>query len=185
MARNLTAGMLAALSAPVVRPFYAVECEFSGGTVRANSTIYALTINGSTSLGVGRLGGVAPIEETTEGGAYQMALKLWGVPTDLIAVALTQRYQGRPARIFFGLLDDNHALIPDPFLFFVGRMDTMRIDLGQICTVTLMVENREADWDRPRTRRYTDEDQQDRFPGDGFFRYVTSLQDKQIRWGQQ
>lgn len=185
MSRALTAQMIAALASDVVMPFYAVECDFSTGALRANSTPYSLSVNGSTSLGVGKFGGVTAVRETTELGAYQMALRLWGVPRDLISIALASRYQGRSCSIFIGALDpDTHALIPDPFAMFRGRMDTMKIEMGETCTVTLTVESRLADWDRPRERRYTDEDQQAEFNGDSFFRYVPKMQDADIKWGR-
>jgi len=37
---------------------------------------------------------------------------------------------------------------------------------------------------QPDTRRYTDADQQSRFPGDKGLEYVPSMQDKQIVWGR-
>lgn len=184
MSRAFSAEMLAALSAAVVRPIYAVECDFSTGVLRANSSAYTLTINGASSLGVAKFGGVTPIEETAEIGAYQMGLKLWGVPRDLISIALTSRYQGRRCTIWFGCLDDAHALVPSPFPIFKGRMDTMKIDMGETATITLTVANRLEDWDRPRIRRYTDADQQEVYPGDGFFRYVPRMQDFDTKWGR-
>ena len=184
MSRAFSAAMLTAIAASNVRPFYAIECDFSTGMVRANTTVYTLTINGETSLGVGKFGGITPIEETSDLGAYQMAIRLWGVPRDLISTALAARYQGRPCTIWFGCLDEAHAVIASPVAFFKGRMDTMKIDMGETATITLSVESRLADWDRARIRRYTDADQQEVWPGDGFFRYVPRMQDIDIRWGQ-
>lgn len=184
MPRSMTSAMEAAIAADVVRPLYAVELDFGSGWVRANSTPYTLTINGSSSLGIGTFGGIAPIEETGELTAYQMALQLYGVPRDLIGIALAEHYQGRTARIFFGAMSESHAVIADPVLFFAGRMDTMKIDLGESATVTLTVENRLADWDRERVRRYTSEDQAAVYPGDKFFDYVPRMQDVTLKWGR-
>jgi hypothetical protein len=184
MPRSMTTAMEAAVVADVVRPVYAVELDFGSGWVRANSTPYTLTINGSSSLGIGTFGGIAPIEETGELSAYQMALQLYGVPRDLIGIALAEHYQGRTARIFFGAMNESHAVIADPVLFFAGRMDAMKIDLGETATVTLTVENRLADWDRERVRRYTSEDQAAVYPGDKFFDYVPKMQDITLKWGR-
>lgn len=184
MTRSITPALEAATLAEIVRPIYAVELDFSSGVVRANSTPYTLTIGGQTSLGIGAFGGIAPVEENAELTAYQMALTLWGVPRDLVGLALAEHYQGRDAKIYFGALDANHAVIASPIVIFRGRMDVMKIDLGETAVVSLTVENRAADWDRARIRRYTNEDQQSVFDGDKFFEYVPKMQDITLTWGR-
>ncbi|MCK5385084.1 MAG: hypothetical protein KAJ29_05855 [Alphaproteobacteria bacterium] len=47
-------------------------------------------------------------------------------------------------------------------------------------TVTLTAESRLRDLERPRTKRYTDADQQSRYHGDKGLEYIPSMQDKQI-----
>jgi hypothetical protein len=61
-------------------------------------------------------------------------------------------------------------------------MDQMSIDLGETAAVTVRLENRMADWERPRVRRYTDEDQQRAYPGDLGFQFLTATVDKDIVW---
>ena len=65
-------------------------------------------------------------------------------------------------------------------------VEAVAVDLvsGGISTVTLTAESRLRDLERVRTRRYTDADQQSRFPGDKGLEYVPSLQDKQLIWGR-
>lgn len=184
MTRAFSPALQAATLADVVRPFYAVEMDFAGGWVRANSTPYTLTINGQASLGIGKFGGIAPIEETGELSAYQMAVQLWGVPLDMVGIALAEQYQGRAAFIWFGALAENHTVIASPVVFFAGRIDTMAIELGETASVSVTMENRLADWDRPRARRYTNEDQQATFPGDRFFEFVPRMQDVTLKWGR-
>ena len=66
-----------------------------------------------------------------------------------------------------------------------GRMDTMSWSEGETATVSLTVESRLADLERPRARRYTDSDQQAEYPGDLAFQYVQSLVEKEITWGRR
>ena len=64
-------------------------------------------------------------------------------------------------------------------------MDTVEIvDGGSTATITMMVENRLRDLDRARTRRYTDADQQSRYPNDRGLEYVPALQEIDIPWGR-
>jgi hypothetical protein len=69
---------------------------------------------------------------------------------------------------------------------FTARMDQMTLDEGpETCTIQLTVENILVDLERPRVARYTNNDQQSRFPGDRGFEFVESLQTKEIFWGRQ
>ena len=70
-------------------------------------------------------------------------------------------------------------------MIFDGRMDTIEIvDGGPTATITMKVENRLRDLERARVRRYTDADQQARFPGDSGLEYVLALQEIDIPWGR-
>ena len=62
----------------------------------------------------------------------------------------------------------------------------MKIDEGaETASITLNVENRLIVFDRPKERRFTHEDQQNRFAGDLGFEFVPDLQDKEIIWGKK
>jgi hypothetical protein len=66
---------------------------------------------------------------------------------------------------------------------FTGEMDEMNIQFGaDTVTISLAVESRLVDLNRPRIRRYTDADQQSRFSGDLAFEFVTRLQDEDLQW---
>ena len=59
----------------------------------------------------------------------------------------------------------------------------MDIKLGKTATVNITAESRLIDWARPRIRRYTNADQNERFPGDKGFEFVSDTTDKEIVWG--
>lgn len=116
--------------------------------------------------------------------SYAVQLTLSGIPTELVSLALVDQYQGREAKIYLGLVDDKHALTGTPLLIFRGQMDTMDIELGKNATITLTVQSRLADWERPRLRRYTNEDQQSDYPDDRGFEFVAQMAEKTIYWGR-
>lgn len=75
-------------------------------------------------------------------------------------------------------------IIADPYLIRSGRMDYVTVSAdGQNTVITAQYEGRLIDLERARERRYTDEDQQYEYSGDGGFRFVSALQDKQLVWG--
>ena len=189
MTRDLTTAAQDASQAGVVRPVMLVELDFPSGFVRVNSTdrTIALDPGGSPSqeedfLGVGRLGGVSTVGESSELQASGVKLSLSGIPPAHIAAAF-ERAQGRPGRIWLGFLDESYRLVVDPVLVFSGLIDETTIDLGALAKVTLSVENRMIAWERPKVRRYTNEDQQQRFADDKFFEFVNPTVEKELLWG--
>ena len=170
----------------VVRPILLASFDFEESIDRAWSGFGQLEWDGHTWYGAGNLGKVSTIEETTELRATGASFQLSGIPADMIQKVSTYPVQGRKAKMYLGFIDaDFKTLIMDPVLIFDGRMDTSEIaDGGDTATITLTAESRLRDLERSRTRRYTDADQQSRFPGDKGLEYVPSMQDKQIVWGR-
>jgi hypothetical protein len=174
----------AAAGETVARPVLLAEFAFASGTTRVWSGIGTLSWNGADYTGLGTFGEVSAIEETMELRATGAAFRLSGIPADLVSTAMGEPIQGRAARLRLGFLDESLALIEDPVLLFDGRMDTLEItDGGEHAAITLFAENRLRDLERPRTRRYTDQDQQAEYPGDRGFEFVPALQEVTINWG--
>lgn len=188
MSRDITSAMATASAAELFRPFTAVELNFSTGRLRFNSTDRTLTFNadgGSPSddfLGVGQYGSMSVVEESSELKNYSIDLQLRGIPNDLISSALGADYQGRPCKVWFGLMEADFAVIADPTLWFDGLMDTMNIQLGQEATVTLRAQSRLARWEEAQNVRYTNEEQQRRFPADKGLEFVAQMVEKEIVW---
>lgn len=183
MGRELSAGMEAEVVKPSVSPIFLVEMDFASGFVRAWSGYGDLSWNSYTWLGAGDLMEVDPVEETTSFVANGASFKLNGIPSALIAIALDQQYQGRPATLYLGMLDSTGAVIVDPVEVFGGLMDTMEVDdSGETASIVVRVESQAVALKRPKESRYTHEDQQIDYPGDLGFEYVAALQDKEIVW---
>ncbi len=184
MARDLTAGMATEVTAELLRPIVLIKLAFDGGELNLWNGIDDLSWSGDTYSGAGDLLGISAIEETQELRAVSASLQLSGVPASIISTALAEDYQGRSCKIWLAALDDTGAIVADPYLQFDGRMDVMRIEEGaDTAIITVSIESRLIDLERPRNRRYTDEDQQAEHPGDRFFEFVPALQEKEVKWG--
>lgn len=184
MARDIASLTLAAGKAGVVRPVLLARLEFASGPVRATSAPFDIVHDGETYLGVGNLGSLSAVPEGAELQGYAVQLTLSGIPAALISLALADTYQGRDARLYLGLLDEGHQLIGAPLLIFRGRMDTMDVELGSTATITLTIQSRLADWERPRLLRYTHEQQQADYPDDKGFEFIAQMAEKTIYWGR-
>jgi hypothetical protein len=185
MSRDLTAAFTTAITAGTVRPILLMEGQFDGGTLRFWTGYGDLTWDGQTWTGSGDLLKVDPAEETQNVEAPGAAFSLTGIKSSLISTALSDDFQGRPARIWFGQLDDSGSVISDPVLIFSGKMDEMPItEDPENPEIHLTAENDLVILNKSRERRYTHEDQQIDYSGDKFFEFVPSLQDLEITWGK-
>lgn len=185
MSRITDPQILAALSAETYRLLILAELDFPSGMVRVHSGVGEVIFNTNTYLGVGQLGKISTLEETAELRSSGFTLELSGIDPALLAISLNDDVQGRDAKIWLAFLDENHQIISDPVGPWLGRMDNLEGELGETATLQLNVENRMADWERPRIRRYTDADQQAEYPGDKGFEFVNQMQEKEIPWGPQ
>ena len=190
MARSITTAFKNAIKSSVVRPLLAVELEFSTGTLRFWNGYGDLTMtaggSSNTFTGLGDLMGISAIAESDQVEAIGASLSLTGIKSSFISTALTGNYTNRNASIFLGLFDSSKSVIADVYTLFKGKMDIMKIDEGpESATITLNLENRLIALDRPLNRRFTHEDQQERFSGDLGLEFVPDLQDKEIIWGKK
>jgi hypothetical protein len=182
MSRDIATVIQNALGDDVIEPFFAVDLGFDSGTLRLWTGIGSKIINGEEYVGAGNFLQISEMQETAEIQAAGATLTLSGIPSEILSLALTEPYQQRPARIYFGLVGEE----ADMAEVFTARMDQMTIEEGpETCTVQLTIENILVDLERARVLRYTNNDQQSRFPGDRGLEFVESLQNKELFWGRQ
>lgn len=185
MSRSLTSGMVTQVTATALRPIMLFKAAFDSGNLLLWSGVGSIVYNGDTYTGAGDLLGVKSIAEANTIEAVGVDVQLSGLPSALIATALTEDYQGRTAYIYFACLTDAGAIVADPYQIFKGRMDVLEISENSATAVlTMHCENRLIDLQRSKERRYTPEDQKAFYPTDTGLDFVAALQDKQITWGQ-
>lgn len=185
MARTLPSALSTQFNATELKPFYAVELLFDSGDVRFWTGYGDITANGEDWTGTGLVMGITSSNETTDLSANGMTFTFSGLDTSIVSVALTENYRGRIAKVYIGALDDVNQPVSDLYQIFAGRMDTMSIqEDGNTATLSISVENVLIDLERPRVRKYTNEEQLARFPDDKSLETVASLQEKDIAWGR-
>ena len=185
MPRYMTAAMATAVCAPVLRPALLVAMQFASGSAYAWTGLGPLAWNGMTFQGVGDLGDISAISEDSTVEAKGITLNLSGIPSDIMTDVLTEVRVLGNVQIWFALFDVNGVLIADPILSFQGKMDAPTLnDDGKTCTATIAAENVLVDLNRAVYRRYTNEDQQQDYPGDTGFQFVAGLQEQITFWGR-
>lgn len=184
MSRDLTAAARIAAESDHVRPVTLVHIALDVDPVYVNSSDRNLTYAGNVYLGVGTLGAISAIQESSSLQASGIKLTMSGIPQSYVTLVLDQDYQGRTVTIYQGFLNDSYALIANPILQWTGSIDQMGITLSETATVSLTAENQLIRWETPNVRRYTDADQQARFPGDLGLQFVAQTVEKEILWGR-
>lgn len=180
MSRTLPTGMATALASGSVELFYGVEMLFDSGALRFWTGYGERTINGQTYTGTGALMNIDGISEVADLSAVGITVTLSGISSSIISLALQENYQGRVARVYFGVNG-----VTDAVEVFSGLMDVMVIQhSGETVTVELSIESKLVTLQRANLRRYTRQNHILRHPGDTFFNYVTKLQDKEVVWGR-
>jgi hypothetical protein len=185
MARDNTNDQIIAQQANVIRPMQFVKMAFSSQTLRLHSGVGEYVMDGETYLGVGALGSIsAPTEDITLA-RNTRTFTLSGLSAsgiDIAGLAQTDNYQGRDIWHYLVFLNEDQEIIDGHVYLWRGRMDTISFELGSTATLSLTAESRLADWDRPRVRRYTNQDQQQVYPGDLALEFNSQAAEYEIRW---
>lgn len=182
MSRTLTSAMQDALAGTTLAPLLFAQLDFDSAPVRVTNLGHDIAWNGATWLGAGYVGSVDAIVESEGVRADGLVFSLTGIPAALVAVTLTEQYQGRRVRVWLGAVAAG-ALVADPLLVFSGRMDNMQVVMGDTATIRVNAESRLADFERARVGRFNDADQRARDPNDTGFRYVPQLVERTLYWG--
>lgn len=207
MSRDVTQTTLDLLDDSVIYPFFAIELLFDGDEVlRLWTGVGTLVYQGVSWFGTGSLLQIDTIEETSEIAAKGATVTLSGVPSEVLALALSEPYQGRQAKIYFGafqpygqlqqedaayiLLQDGSKILledrkTDLTEIFAGYMDQMNIEEAEGGSIVqLTIENKLIDLERPRTARFTNAYQKYLYPNDKGLEFVEDLQTKELFWGK-
>lgn len=186
MSRGLSTANRNASQASPTRPAYFAEFDFVGGVVRLWTGRGDLALSGiGTFTGLGTLGPISGIAETTHLEARNLSFSLSGIPTAIVAAISAVGNRTRSCKLWMGFLNPQRtALVDDPILRFAGRMDQISItDQGETSTITIPAEDLLALLTRPRPIRLSHEEQQRRFPGDLGLEYLVQTSTRTIHMG--
>lgn len=182
MPRSLHPDVLTALGQPVVRFIIYVRYEFDSGTIGLTNQLDDVVFDGFNYTGMGDLGDISELVENTAGDPSYFEANLSGVKSELLAAALNEKYTNRDCYVHIGLVDENGAVIGTPWLYFYGKITEMSCSYGANSSINVVASDELSDWERIKIERYTDQDQQARYPGDLGFSYVAQLSSKNLVW---
>src|SRR6185437_683407 len=181
--RNIDSGLVTEVSKVVFRPAVLAMLTFRSATSYAWSGIGTLTWGGNTYLGLGSFADIGSIAEGTDVQAEGTTLSLSGIDSSLLAECMTDIQLGAAAKVWFAAVGSDGSVVA-PYLAFSGAVDKSMIDYGpETSTISLSLESRLTDLQRPSLKRYTSADQNILFPDDSGFDWVEILNDLSLKWG--
>jgi len=182
MPRDIDSTLLAALSAPYVEPVHLAQITFHSQTCYVWSGVGGLAWNGNVFLGVGSLGTLGDYMEGVDLRADGTSLSLSGIDPVWLGEALNDIWLGAPAYRWLGAVEPGtRTLIGTPYLLFAGQVDKPTVNTGaDKITITVPLETRLINGERPNGRLYTANDQHSNDTG---LNWVESLNCIALGWG--
>lgn len=183
-----TSDQLTALSSTRPRVDFLVELQFASGTMYLWNGNTDLEVGGHTWLGLKGTAKIDGLNLTQNQQSQAVTLTLSGISDiGILAKALeeTPDVNQQTAIIYLQFFDEDFQIIGSPLGIYWGFMQPPKIDRmamqdgqGAVQSIRVSVENAFFNRSRPPQGRYTDRDQQARYPGDDFFEFVQDLQNK-------
>ena len=130
MTRSLTSSIKTELATNDIRPVHLITIGFST-PVNITDCLFSLTssVSGSsvTYNASDFIMGVSDFTEETDVNLSPISITLSGADQTFISTVLNENVITDTVTIFRGFLDDNSALIADPFLLYKGTIDNFAI----------------------------------------------------------
>jgi hypothetical protein len=184
MPRDIDSTLLAALTSGLIRPVFLAELTFRTTTQYVWSGVGTISFGGNNFVGVGSLGEIGAVQEGVDVSADGTTVTLSGIDPVLLGECMTDVQTGAPAKLWFGVVDTNMALVGTPYLLFSGTVDVpTHTANGETISISLTLENGMTDLGRATSTRYTQADQRRLYPTDTAFNWVEQQNDLALVWG--
>jgi hypothetical protein len=187
MSRSLTTAVKNELATNDIRPIHLITIGFDT-PVNFTDCSFPLTssVSGSsiTYLPSDFYFGVSNFTEEVDITKSTMALSLSGADQTFISTILNEPIINDEVVVYRGLLDDNNAIIADPFLLYKGNIENFAIgETRKESIVTLTIVSHWADFEKKNGRKTNNTSQQRFFSTDVGMDFASQTV-LDIKWGR-
>ena len=188
MTRSLTSAVKTELATNDIRPIHLITIGF-GTPINITDNSFSLTssVSGSsvTYNASDFIMGISDFTEETDLTKGSITLSLSGADQTFISTVLNENVINDSVDIFRGFLDDNSALIADPFLLYKGTIDNFAIqETDTASSVSLDIVSHWADFEK-KSGRKTNYTSQQRFFSTDVGMDFSSETVLDIKWGRE
>ena len=188
MTRNLTTALKNELATNVLRPIHLITFGFSTPqNITDCSFDLTSSVSGSsvTYTSTGFLQGVSQFTEEVGITKSSLRLGISGVNQSFLSITLNENVINDSVKVFRGMLDDNNALISDPFLLYDGHIDKFEItETEEETDIIYTIVSHWADFDKVNGRKTNPNSQQKFFSTDVGMEF-SALTVQDIKWGRE
>lgn len=181
MPRTIDSNTLRAMTRDDYRPVVLVEVVTPSLNIRLTSNTQDVTFDGDLYT-AGLLSGISEIPETTDLNDAQIAVSFSGIDAAIKAAVVAPDFINSKVTVRIQFFDQDWVASGDGLLYFIGSAASQNIASGQTSAITVSCKSRIASLSRPRSERYSDQEQQAQYPGDLGMQYASGLASKTIIW---
>lgn len=183
MARDIGIENITEVDSASLEPVVLVELQFAT-PIYVHSGVGNITYNSNVYTGVGDFGGVHGVEESEELSPAPVTLTLSSLVSDHLTEALNAGNYGDVIIVYQGYRQTGGALVADPWVIARGTFEHATIEMAEENNrVSIIMQHDIAVLRKKSGRRFTDEDQQEEYPGDTGLAFVHFINNVKLRWG--
>lgn len=181
--RALTTDLANAMASGQILPFFMATLQFKTSVQRVWTGLGNLTIDGQTFAGIGTMGEIGNITETTSLEAQGTYVKLSGIDPVWLGESMTDILPGLQALLWLGCMDTSGNVLGTPYQIFSGIIDQPTVDVDtDTISITLNLESKVVDFQRSSQRKFTSADQRAMTNAhDSLFDYVEQMNDVALK----
>lgn len=179
MPRTLPQSTINALKSESVAALVFIRIETPSSTVRLTSASGAVTFKGEVYLPA-TFGEVSNVTEDGDMSTSGIGFSMSGLEYSLLQLASESSFLNSPVSIWAQFEGDNDT---GEMLLFEGfTSGAPSINFGNDCSILVTCQGKFAALNRPRSLRYTDAQQRERFPDDKGMEYAAQVSTREIIW---
>jgi len=187
MTRSLTTAVKNHLATNEIKPVHLITIGF-GTPQNITDCVHDLTssVSGSsvTYSSSSFLVSYPEVVEETDIGKSSISIALSGADQTYISLALAENIVNDAVTIYRAFLDDNNAIIADPFLLYKGNIETYTISEDQTSSIlNLNIVSHWADFEKKSGRKTNNISQQRFFSSDVGMAFASETV-LNIKWGR-
>lgn len=181
MTRTIDSNTLRAMTRLDYRPVVLVEIDTPSLPIRLTSNTQDIVFESNTYT-ANALGGISTISETADLNDAQISIIFSGIDPAIKAVVASPDFINSSVTVHIQFFDENWQPSGDGLIYFIGSAASQNIASGQSSDITVSCKSKVATLSRPRSERYSDQEQQAQYPGDLGMQYASELASKEIIW---
>ena len=182
MPRELTSSVVTIVEGGFIEPVLLAKFDLDEPAY-FHTGLGTITYDGNDYVGVGNLAGIGNARESELVGPRPFTVSLSGLDFNAVSKAKDSASYGDVVTIYYGYRQSDGTVYSDPIVWTKGKIERVDISQGEESTISVTIDHDVNVLNEKDGSRFTDEDQQDTYSGDEFFKFLHDMPTKVLQWG--